>query len=132
MRCREDDIAMVSSLESISGRSSRVRQLFQDLIAHLKQQQRHEATPNGRGFGSTNEGLSHALALAQDITDSLERFTLWAGNLGALLAPTARLSLDHRLSDAPETSERICEVLDDLAEAISECKLSLPALSVLV
>lgn len=64
------------------------------------------------------------MILARDVTDALDRFSLWAGNLGALLPSTSRLSLDQRLSDAPETGGRICEVLDDLGEAVSDCTLT--------
>lgn len=59
---------------------------------------------------------------AIDVNDALERFTLWAGNTGALLSPTSRLSLDSRLAAAPETLDRVCEVLNDLADAIADCK----------
>ncbi|KAI7912207.1 hypothetical protein M0657_010561 [Pyricularia oryzae] len=59
---------------------------------------------------------------AIDVNDALERFTLWAGNTGALLSPTSRLSLDSRLAAAPETLDQVCEVLNDLADAIADSK----------
>ncbi|KLU83002.1 hypothetical protein MAPG_02069 [Magnaporthiopsis poae ATCC 64411] len=98
---------MASSSGSILACSSHVRQLFRDTIAQLEP----KGGPNGP---------SQSMTLARDVTDALDRFGLWAGNLGALLPLTSRLSLDRRLADAPETSERICEVLDDLGEAVSD------------
>jgi hypothetical protein len=59
---------------------------------------------------------------ASEVIDILERFTLWAGNLGALLSPQSKLSLDARLSDAPEIREWISEQLKDLQEAIDDCE----------
>lgn len=100
---------MASSSGSILACSAHVRQLFRDTIAQLEPKD----GPNGP---------PESMTLARDVADALDRFSLWAGNLGALLPLTSRLSLDQRLADAPETSERICEVLDDLGEAVSDCK----------
>lgn len=92
--------------ESISARSQHVRQRLQEAV-------------NKKSLLANAASWTKSLA-AIDVSDALERFTLWAGNLGAILPQTSRLSLDRRLADAPETSERICEVLDDLAEAITD------------
>lgn len=52
--------------------------------------------------------------------DELDRFTLWAGNIGALNVPTSPLSLEHRLRDAKDILTHIIELLDDLHEAASD------------
>ncbi|KAI0895315.1 hypothetical protein F4806DRAFT_503248 [Annulohypoxylon nitens] len=54
------------------------------------------------------------------LEDLLDRFLLWAGNLGAFHSPSSALSLDSRLSSWPEIHEQICEFLDDLREAIDD------------
>ncbi|KAH7133791.1 hypothetical protein EDB81DRAFT_859298 [Dactylonectria macrodidyma] len=54
------------------------------------------------------------------ITDALGKFVLWAGNLGALRGPPTKLSLDHRLSSAPEVRDEILRQLDDISEAIED------------
>ncbi|KAH8901324.1 hypothetical protein GQ53DRAFT_835174 [Thozetella sp. PMI_491] len=66
-----------------------------------------------------NERTSCAISSA-DITDALERFTLWAGNLGAMRAPSTKLSLDSRVSEAPEIRIQICRQLDYLLEGIED------------
>ncbi|KAL8379409.1 hypothetical protein RB599_009001 [Gaeumannomyces hyphopodioides] len=91
---------MASSLGSISARSAHVRQLFRNAIAQL-------GPKGGPSFSHRHDPGPSQNILARDVTDALDRFSLWAGNLGALLPSTSRLSLDQRLSDAPETSERI-------------------------
>lgn len=52
--------------------------------------------------------------------DELERFSLWAGNIGALNAPTSPLSLESRLRDVQDILDHIVELLDDLHEAASD------------
>ena len=59
---------------------------------------------------------------ATTVSDAAQRFTLWTGNMGALRSPTSRLSLDHRLSPAPEVQELVCQLLDDLQEALADRK----------
>ncbi|KAI1204105.1 uncharacterized protein F4807DRAFT_448958 [Annulohypoxylon truncatum] len=54
------------------------------------------------------------------LEDLLDRFLLWAGNLGALQDSTSTLSLDSRISSSPEIYEQVCEFLDDLREAIND------------
>ncbi len=56
------------------------------------------------------------------LADISERFALWARNIGALHLPKSKLSLDSRLQDAPEIQEWVCELLDDLMEALDDCK----------
>ncbi|KAJ3537897.1 hypothetical protein NM208_g6131 [Fusarium decemcellulare] len=54
------------------------------------------------------------------VTDVLEKFVLWAGNLGALQGPTTRLSLDYRLSESPEVRDEILMQLEDIREATDD------------
>jgi hypothetical protein len=58
---------------------------------------------------------------AADITNASERFSLWAGNLGALREPTSKLSLERRLLDAPDIRKQICQQLDYMTEGVSDC-----------
>ncbi|KAL8382715.1 hypothetical protein RB595_006483 [Gaeumannomyces hyphopodioides] len=95
--------------ETISSRSFRVRQLFRDLIDRLKLEK-----------ATSVDAETVKEDYARKVVDALDRFNLWAGNIGALLAPTSRLSLDQRLADAPDTREEICQELKELAEAIED------------
>lgn len=56
----------------------------------------------------------------QKVEDVLDKFKLWAGNLGALHQAHKRLSLESRLADSPEVQDEICEQLDDMQEAIQD------------
>jgi hypothetical protein len=59
----------------------------------------------------------------QTAADIAERLSLWAGNMG-VVSPINELSLEDRLSAASETHDHIIEQLDDIHEAVSDCKLS--------
>ncbi|KAH6665890.1 hypothetical protein F5X68DRAFT_265709 [Plectosphaerella plurivora] len=63
----------------------------------------------------SQEGLTITI---EDVGDQLERFLLWAGNLGALKNPNSKLSLDSRLSDALEMREHILRRLSDIDKAV--------------
>lgn len=54
------------------------------------------------------------------VTDQLERFSLWMGNIGALHRPDSPLSLEARLREARDVLDHTLELLDDLNEASSE------------
>ncbi|RYP44264.1 hypothetical protein DL768_009268 [Monosporascus sp. mg162] len=56
------------------------------------------------------------------VTDALERFKLWAGNIGAVHPADSKLSLEFRLAAAPELLEQVSDLLDDLIEALDDCK----------
>ena len=58
---------------------------------------------------------------ASAVMDALERFALWAGNLGAMRAPSASMSLDSRLSEAEDVHNHICQQLDELVEVTDSC-----------
>lgn len=61
-------------------------------------------------------------ALATAATDVSERFALWARNIGAFNPPWSQLSLESRLRDAPEIRDWVCELLNDLADALTDGK----------
>ncbi|KAK0798267.1 hypothetical protein LTR75_009566 [Friedmanniomyces endolithicus] len=57
--------------------------------------------------------------LHQDaLSDSLERFNLWAGSLGAYHPSSDPRSLEHRLRNAPQVAVRVHELLDSLEGGI--------------
>ncbi|KAL6407945.1 hypothetical protein AUP68_08986 [Ilyonectria robusta] len=88
--------------QSISKKSQQVRRSFLDLISCMKEK-KHDISPS-----------------PAEIIDALERFTLWARNLGAMHSPTAKLSLDHRLSAAHDIRQQICLQLDEVATALED------------
>ncbi|KAK3399599.1 hypothetical protein B0T20DRAFT_505570 [Sordaria brevicollis] len=55
-----------------------------------------------------------------DVRDTLERFMLWVGNLGALQKPESRLSLDSRLAGSTDVREFICNDLKDMFQALTD------------
>ena len=60
------------------------------------------------------DDFSHGDAHHEILKDSLERFRLWAGSLGAYHPATDPKSLDHRLRLAPQVSARVHELLSAL------------------
>ncbi|EHK41994.1 hypothetical protein TRIATDRAFT_175603, partial [Trichoderma atroviride IMI 206040] len=54
------------------------------------------------------------------VVDCLERFSLWAGNMGAMRNPLASLSLDRRLLQATDIRQQIHRQLDEMEEAIGD------------
>jgi hypothetical protein len=54
------------------------------------------------------------------IEDELDRFRLWAGNLGALQQPKSSLSIESRLVEAPNVLLHVAELLDELVEVARE------------
>lgn len=58
--------------------------------------------------------------LISGLEDILERFILWAGNMGAWHPLRSRMSLDSRLSESPEVRHQIYQLLKDLYEAIQD------------
>ncbi|KAL7823712.1 hypothetical protein V8C26DRAFT_383631 [Trichoderma gracile] len=87
-------------IQTISTRSHVVRQDLLQLIDLLSNER---STLN-----------SQRLAAA----DHLDRFSLWAGSLGAMRSPLSPLSLDQRLRKATEIREEITRQLDEIIEAI--------------
>lgn len=54
------------------------------------------------------------------ITNELERFSLWVGNIGALHHPDSSMSLESRLREAGDVLAHILDLLEDLHEVASE------------
>ncbi|KAI9857183.1 MAG: hypothetical protein M1813_008545 [Trichoglossum hirsutum] len=52
--------------------------------------------------------------------DELDRFRIWAGNIGALQHVKVRSSLDYRLRDAPKLGDQISRLLVDLNTALAD------------
>lgn len=90
-------------------------------IARSTKQTRKKFT---RTIDSINSEGSHFLETTYQATliDSLERFQLWAGNIGAAVDPRKKNSLEARLKDAPEVKEQIYDLLCDLHEALDDCR----------
>ncbi|KAF4625590.1 hypothetical protein G7Y89_g12575 [Cudoniella acicularis] len=61
------------------------------------------------------EGITRA-----ELADSLGRFKIWAGNIGAFQSFEIKSSLDFRLRDTPKIAEQIVELLDELLEALED------------
>lgn len=66
------------------------------------------------------DGTKQFPLLIPGLEDILERFILWAGNMGAWHSPLSRMSLDSRLSESPEVRHQICQLLKDLYEVIQD------------
>jgi hypothetical protein len=64
----------------------------------------------------------------EDIGGQVDRFVLWAGNMGALRNPDSKMSLDSRLNNALEVREHILRQLSYIDEAV-ESRKSMPSLS---
>ncbi|KAH6984297.1 hypothetical protein BKA56DRAFT_614044 [Ilyonectria sp. MPI-CAGE-AT-0026] len=95
----------MAEIEGIAHLTKRVKQGFRDAISAIQ----HIPTR-----------FTEGTALIASIEDARERFLLWAGNVGALNHPEARLSLEHRLRDLPEVLEQIWKYLGELREALDE------------
>ncbi|KAJ5159823.1 uncharacterized protein N7482_006827 [Penicillium canariense] len=59
------------------------------------------------------------------IQEELGRLRVWAGNFGAYRKQSDRLSLDHRLREAPELHHGVRNHLNDLSETIEEANAAL-------
>lgn len=99
-----------AQVQTIFDKTCHVRQLLGNLVSSIDNVARNDGVP--------------PLASAS-IVDASERFTLWAGNLGAMRHPSARISLDYRLSDGPEVQGLIHRQLDEMKDAIETCEATL-------
>lgn len=54
------------------------------------------------------------------ISDSLGRFKIWAGNIGALQRFELKSSLDWRIREAPKISTQIVNILEELIESLDD------------
>jgi hypothetical protein len=64
----------------------------------------------------------HGQLKSDEVTDELERFSLWIGNIGALHPPGSSLSVETRLREAKEILSHIQELLYELGEVTDERK----------
>ncbi|KAK7757461.1 hypothetical protein SLS62_000476 [Diatrype stigma] len=72
------------------------------------------------------EATSGVVVYSVSVSDVLDRFMLWCGNLGALHKPTKTISLDQRLAGAPEVRDQILVNIADLNEAIEDREFKHP------
>ncbi|PKK53123.1 hypothetical protein CI102_2915, partial [Trichoderma harzianum] len=95
--------------QTISATSQRVRHNFLSLISLVEEQKKK--------YGSFD--LQSSV-----ISDYLDRFSLWAGNMGAMHSPHSPSSLDQQLLEAADILEQMKRQLGDIIEAIgdSSCK----------
>jgi hypothetical protein len=54
------------------------------------------------------------------VIDILDRFKIWANNIGALHGPGNPRSLDHRVRGTPKLQQRFLELLQDIREDMHE------------
>ena len=103
------ELARQNIEETIEEKTCLVRQQLRVLINHLED--------NGGIKGVSEQEVS-----SRSITDVLERFLLWAGNLGAFHKPMSKLSLDHRLLNRSDIRRGILRQLNEILEAANECE----------
>lgn len=72
-----------------------------------------------RTFESTHSSITGSNPQIA-LTDSLERFRLWSGSVGAALDGEKKASLEWRLREAPDIKEDILSLLGDLKEALED------------
>ena len=68
---------------------------------------------------------SSSLVSSSNCLDELARFRIWANNIGALLNPEQRNSLDYRLRSSPKVYERVIEILEDLVEGLEDGQITI-------
>ncbi|KAK4085499.1 uncharacterized protein Triagg1_489 [Trichoderma aggressivum f. europaeum] len=93
---------MTEQAQTLPQKSLTVQKRFISFIKHLEE----------------NELLNDIYS--RDAIDALDRFSLWAGSLGALREPNSKLSIEYRLAEAPEIRNEIHRQLDYLLEAIDD------------
>ncbi|PTB57731.1 hypothetical protein M431DRAFT_491969 [Trichoderma harzianum CBS 226.95] len=91
--------------QTISATSQRVRHNFLSLISLVEEQKKK--------YGSFD--LQSSV-----ISDYLDRFSLWAGNMGAMHSPHSPSSLDQQLLEAADILEQMKRQLGDIIEAIGD------------
>ncbi|EGO58565.1 hypothetical protein NEUTE1DRAFT_77947 [Neurospora tetrasperma FGSC 2508] len=91
---------------TISDRCRNIRQQLTDLLAVLE---------NGSIFAQGSTTVTPS-----SVKEVLERFMLWAGNLGVLRKSTSKLSLDSRLAGSSDLRDYICAELEDMSEELED------------
>lgn len=97
-------MATSTHFQTISATSQRVRHHFLDLITLIEEQNK-----------DTSFNLQSSV-----VSDYLDRFSLWAGNEGAMHSPHSPSSLDQQLLEAADIWEQIKRQLDEIIEAIGD------------
>ncbi|CZR61999.1 uncharacterized protein PAC_11896 [Phialocephala subalpina] len=68
-----------------------------------------------RAIPTTGFGISES-----EVSDTLGRYRIWAGNIGAFQHSELKISLSFRICDAPKIAARIAELLGDIAESLDD------------
>jgi hypothetical protein len=89
------------TVASISSLVSRCFRDFQSLIDALSTQEEQSSTRS-------------------KVSEELGRLRVWAGNFGAHRKQTDRLSLDHRLREAPDLHQSVRNHLVDISETMKK------------
>ncbi|KAL6879174.1 hypothetical protein J3F83DRAFT_725355 [Trichoderma novae-zelandiae] len=97
-------MADLAPMQTISAKSHVVRRGLLDLMTLMRE--------------NCTDGLSDLQHTAA--ADCLDRFSLWAGNMGAMRSPLSPLSLDQRLGEAVDVREQINRQLDEIIEATTD------------
>lgn len=63
-----------------------------------------------------------SLVSTRDLANIQERFSQWAGNLGALQPPESHLSLEYRLRNSPQIHHAIDGMLQELYDSAQSGK----------
>jgi hypothetical protein len=66
------------------------------------------------------KNLRSIAATHEKCNDELERFVLWAGNIGALHLAASSLSLETRLREADDVLKYVLGILGDLEDVTGE------------
>lgn len=97
----QETISAARGTVSISSLVSRCFGDFQDLLDALSSKDEHSSARS-------------------KVSEELGRLRVWAGNFGAHRKQTDRLSLDHRLREAPDLHQGVRNHLNDLSDTIQE------------
>ncbi|KAF1950555.1 hypothetical protein CC80DRAFT_359652, partial [Byssothecium circinans] len=71
-------------------------------------------------IASALSGSQSSRISADQVTEELDRLSLWIGNIGGLHRPESPLSLESRLQEAEDVFSHICELLANLNDVASE------------
>ncbi|KAH7403443.1 hypothetical protein BKA64DRAFT_450220 [Cadophora sp. MPI-SDFR-AT-0126] len=90
-------------MSTIASRAKRSLALLERLIELLKKP------------GQESIGL-----FASEAVDALDRFRIWASNIGAFQDINVKSSLEYRIRDAPKIANQITELLGELIESLED------------
>jgi hypothetical protein len=71
-------------------------------------------------FDAINQSSEFNAFKCLENEDNRSRYTIWASNLGSMHAASDKKSADYRLREAPEVTDRVLELLEELVEINSE------------